>query len=78
MYRHKSNYDVQHVFHRTTRGAGRYKFDLERYNVMKYKNSPYYKGSELWDELPRQVIESTSLTEFKMNLMHGYRTYVAL
>ena len=77
MYRHKTNYDVQHVFNRTTRGAGRYKFDLERYNDMKYKNSPYYKGSELWDELPRQVIESTSLTEFKMNLMHGYRTYVA-
>ena len=27
----------------------KYKFEVERYNVVKYKNSPYYKGAEVWD-----------------------------
>ena len=47
MYRHKLSYDVQHIFPRATRGADRFKFEVERYNVTKYKNSPYYKGSQL-------------------------------
>ena len=75
MYRHKNNYDVQHIFSRATRGADRYKFALERYNVVKYKNSPFYKGSELWDKLPCHVINSACLTEFKRNLMAQYKTY---
>ena len=75
MYKHKTNHDVQHIFHRATRGADRYKFEVERYNMIKYKNSPYYKGSELWDALPRQTIESTCFTEFKRNLMGRYHGY---
>ena len=42
---------------------------------MKYKNSPYYKGSELGDKLPLCVIESTCFSEFKKALMTGYRSY---
>ena len=75
MYKHKSNHDVQHIFRRATRGADRYKFALDRYNVTKYKNSPYYKGSERWDTLPQYVIDSTCFTEFKQNLKTVYCTY---
>ena len=56
MYIHKANHDVHHTFRRATRGADIYKFEVERYDVIKYKNSPYYKGSELWDALPRQYM----------------------
>ena len=75
MYKHKSNYDVQHILNRVTRGAVRYKFEVERYNVVKYKHSHFYKGSELWDTLPRQIIESTCLAEFKKNLMTVYQYF---
>ena len=70
---YKSNYDVQRISRRATRGAER--FDVEQYNVVKYKNSPSYKGSELWDELSRDVTESTCLTEVKRYLMKEYRIY---
>ena len=75
MYKHKSNYDVQHIFHRATRGAERYRFKAERYNVVKYKNSPFYKGSELWDNLPRHVIDSACFLKFKRNIMLQNRQY---
>ena len=76
MYIHTVHHDVQHTFCRATRGADRCKFEVERYNVIKYKNSPYYKGSELWDALARHIIDSTCLTEFKRHLMtvnHEYQ-----
>ena len=75
MYKHKSMYDVQHIFPRATRGADKYKFEVERYNVIKYKNCPYYKGAELWNALPRHVIESTTFFEFKKNVLSLYRHY---
>ena len=78
MYIHESNFDVQHNFPRATRGANRYKFEVERYNVVKYKNSPYYKGSLLWDRLPHNVTESVCLSEFKRNLMTLYCNYQEL
>ena len=63
MYKHKTSHDVQQLFLRATRGAERYKFAVERYNVVKYKNSPYYKGSELWNALPQDTIDSTCFTQ---------------
>ena len=56
MYKHKTTFNARHIFQRATRGAERYKFEVERYNVVKYKNSPYYKGSELWNSLPGDVM----------------------
>ena len=72
---HKLNFDTEHVFRRATRRAERYKFEVERYNVVKYKNSPYYKGAELWDSLPQYVTDSVSMTEFKRNLLLVYNHY---
>ena len=49
---------------RNTTGENVYSFVRERYNNVKYKNSPYYKGSLLWDSLPVDA-RSESLLEFK-------------
>ena len=75
MYKHKLNFDTEHVFRRATRRAERYKFEVERYNVVKYKNSPYYKEAELWDSLPQYVTDSVCMTEFKRNLLLVYNHY---
>ena len=45
MYNHRKCQDVRRPAPRATRNAVRYSFYTERYNNVKYKNSPYYKGS---------------------------------
>ena len=61
MYIHKANHDVRIPAHRVTRAGGRFRFRIERYNTVKYKNSPYYKGSELWDSLPVSTVACDTL-----------------
>ena len=46
--------------------------------LLNIKNSPYYKGSDLWDTLPRVIIESDTLYEFKKLLRKEYTAYVEL
>ena len=65
MYLHTKNHDVQRVVRRATRGACRYKFSVEIYNTVKYKNSPFYKGCDLWNT----TIESETL--FEKNTSEG-------
>ena len=48
MYLHNNNPQNLGVAPRVTRGADRDQFYVERYNNIKYKNSPFYKGAELW------------------------------
>ena len=57
------------------RAAGVFSFVRERYNCIKYKNSPYYKGALLWDALPNIVKNSVNLLEFKKHLNGLYRVY---
>ena len=75
MYIHKNSSDVARIHNRNTRGADRYHFYLERYNTVKYKNSPYYKGSELWDMLLLSTIESETLFNFKCCLKNEINIY---
>ena len=75
MYNHKSNNNVARLYNRNTRGADRYHFHLERYNTIKYRNSPYCKGTELWDMLRDSTIESDTLFMFKSNLKKEINTY---
>ena len=76
MFIHKKNHNVQRPFNRATRGPDRYSFHLERYNNVKYKNSPYYKGSELWDTLPLNTINYDTLFDFKKHLKKRYVIYL--
>ena len=78
MYLHKE--DAQNsivlVANRHTRAAARDQFHVERYNIIKYKNSPFYKGSELWKLLPVDIATSDSLFQFKQAFKKRYNTYV--
>ena len=76
MFIHKTNHNVRRPFNRATRGADRFQFYLERYNNVKYKNSPYYKGSLLWDALPLTTIDCDTLYEFKKHLKKMYVIYL--
>ena len=75
MYLHKNNVDNLRVFNRNTRAAQRDQFDVERYNNIKYRNSPFYKGVELWNLLPMDILTSDSIFQFKHNLKRKYTTY---
>ena len=76
MYNHKKILNVRRVHARPTRNALRFTFYTKRFNNVKYKNSPYYKGSELWNDLPLETINSDTIFEFKMHLKNLFRTYV--
>ena len=71
----KQRHDVARVYARGTRAANVYTFTRERYNCIKYKNSPYYKGALLWDSLPAVARNSGNLKEFKGHLRTAYRHY---
>ena len=43
----------------------RYNFRTETYQSDKFKSSPYFKGSTLWDNLPLDVLRVPTLCEFK-------------
>ena len=44
--------------------------------TVKYKNSPYYKGSELWDSLALATINCDNLFEFKQCLRKRFINYL--
>ena len=66
MYIHKHNVNPFRVNARHTRGVDRYRFHTERCNNNKYKNSPYYRGSKMWDLLLKSTTDCDTLFEFKM------------
>ena len=71
----KRHTDVRRIFNRHTRAADRFAFVRERYNCVKYRNSPYYKGSLLWDTLPINARDSATMLEFKKYLRVVYKEY---
>ena len=74
IYKNRHN-DVQRIYNRVTRGANVFSFIRERYNCTKYRSSPYYKGSVLWDGLPHEAKRCVALQEFKKCLKKVYRSY---
>ena len=76
MFIHKSALDNLRIPVRNTREADRPQFYVERYQNMKYKNSPFYKGADLWKLLRMDIVESDSLFQFKQHLKCQYRTYM--
>ena len=67
--------NVRRIYNRATRAANNFSFIRERYNCTKYRSSPYYKGSLLWDKLPPDAKRSLTLLEFKKYLKNVYKTY---
>ena len=76
MFIYKSrNDDIRRLHARNTRAANVFSFIREKYNNVKYKNSPYYKGSLLWDTLPIGVRTSENIQDFKKGLSRIYHRY---
>ena len=75
MFIHKQRHNDARVYERQTRAAGTYTFTRERYNCVRYKNSPYYKGALLWDNLPIHVRTCETLLDFKKRLNSIFKTY---
>ena len=62
--------DDSRVYARNTRAANVYSFVCEVYHNVKYKNSPYYKGSLLCDNLPVLVKRSLNIIDSKNFIKH--------
>ena len=61
---------------RQTRRAARAQFHVEKYNVCKYKNGPFYKGADLWKLLPKHIASCDSIYQFKTLLESRYKDFV--
>ena len=66
--------DAGRIYNRRTRAANVYTFTRERYNCVKYRSSPYYKGSILWD-ITHEMKRCITLSEFRKHLKKMYKTY---
>ena len=75
MFIYKQRHNVARIHSRRTRAAEIFSFVRERYNCIKYKNSPYYKGALLWDDLTVLARNSANLLEFKKHVSHEYRSF---
>ena len=75
MYMHKNNPDNLRPIARNTRAADRDQFYVERYSNYKYKNSPFYKGVELWKLLPNDLVNVDTIYQFKRELKSRYKKY---
>ena len=75
MYIHKNNPVNLRPIVRNTRAADRDQFYIERFTNCKYKNSPFYKGAEMWSLLPHDIIESDTLYQFKQSMKKKYCKY---
>ena len=71
IYKHR-HLDVARVHIHRTQAALVFSFVRERYNCVKYRNSPYYKGALLWDDLHVMIKNSTTLIFFKNQLKKRY------
>ena len=75
MYVHKSNpVNLIHLV-RNTRAADLDQFYVERYSNCKYKNSPFYKGVEIWKMLPNDLVTTDTQMQFRLALKARYKNY---
>ena len=75
MYIYRNFVNVQREFARNTRQGERYNFRVDNYQSSKYKNSPYFKGTILWDSLPNDVINMPTLLEFKRAVRNRFSPF---
>ena len=60
---------------RETRGNVKVKFDIMSRTTTKYLNSPFLRGTVLWDKLPVETQKAESMYEFKRLLKPRYKQY---
>ena len=67
MYIYKNFANVERIFARNTRQGRRFNFCVDNYKY-KYKSSPYFKGTILWDRLPDDVMALPTLLKYKKDI----------
>ena len=91
MYAHESLLDIcPQVFHsfllktlihigyvceRQTRMANKFVFETESKIGTKYENSPFYRGTKLWNLLSSDIQFSENRWVFKAKIAKMYKTY---
>ena len=55
---------------RNTRRTDKYTFETNRVNLTIYSQSPYYIGSKTWNDLPKNVQESSTKDVYKRALLN--------
>ena len=75
MYKLSKNVKNRKTTGRNTRQQEKYVFRTDVKIGTKYSNSPYYKGSTLWNNLSREMQLSESLCSFKVELKKHYTVF---
>ena len=60
---------------RPTRGNMKIKFNVMSRTTTKYLNSPFLRGTVLWDVLSTEIQKAESMYEFKKQLKKRYKEY---
>ena len=75
MYKLSKNADNRKIALRNTRQQEKYVFRTDVKIGTKYSNSPYYKGTKLWNTLTREIQFSDSMFKFKNHLKPYFNVY---
>ena len=76
MYIHSKNNNVRKIPGRETRNANKFTFKTAPKIGTKYGNSPFYRGTILWNKLERDVQLSENRWIFKGSLKKMYKNFV--
>ena len=60
---------------RNTRQQAKFEFELDHKIGTKYSNSPFYKGSKLWDKLTKEIQFLESEVLFKQSIKTSYKVF---
>ena len=69
------NDHVQLIPARNTRNANKFVFKTETKIRTKYENSPFYKGTKLWNELTHDIQSADNKWIFKTHVNKMYKRY---
>ena len=76
MYKNSKKEGNRIIGARATRQQEKYVFRTDNKIGTKYSNSPYYKGSKLWNVLDKDVQFSDSIFLFKQHVKKMYKKYI--
>ena len=75
MYVYSKEENVQHIHARVTQNANMFIFKTESKIGAKYENSPFYKGTKLWDSLNCDTQYPDNKWIFKSHMNKLYKKY---
>ena len=68
MYIYSKNNDARYIGERVTRNNRRFVFKTETRVGKKYENSPFYRGTVLWNKLKTEFQFSDNILLFKSHI----------